>query len=195
LIICARVMTVTTVAGQTGLKGGANFSNLYVDEVDDENVKIAYNIGFYHRAEITEFLSIQPELFFTSKGAELNYNNVFGSGNYRFNLNYLELPILVKLNVGTFNVHAGPYAAFLVGANIKDVDDNGNIQSVESLDRDDFQQFDYGMSLGAGFDFEGGQLGARYDFGMREIGSDNFGGESAGNAKNSTFMLYVGFDF
>lgn len=181
---------------QTGLKGGVNLSNLYVDDIDDENVKVGYHLGIYHQAEITDIISIQPELLFTSKGAELNYQGFLGgSGNYRYNLNYIEIPVLVKLKLGGFNVHAGPYAAFLVGANIKDVDSDGDIQSVESLDRDDFNQLDYGLSLGTGFDFDGGTIGARYDFGLNEIGRSNFAGEAAGDAKNSAFMLFIGFDF
>lgn len=196
MIFCVLALSLTAVTAQTGLKGGANLSNLYVDDVDDENVKVGFHLGIYHEASVTDFLSVQPELLFTSKGAEVNYDNfVGGSGKYRYNLNYLEVPLLVKFKAAGFNVHAGPYAAFLVGANIKDVDDNGNIQQVESLDRDDFEQLDFGASVGAGFDFEGGRIGARYDFGMNDIGKSNFAGEAAGDAKNSTFMLFVGFDF
>ncbi len=190
------ILVTFFMSAQTGLKGGVNLTNLYVDDVDDENVKIGYHVGIYHEAEITDFLSVQPELLFTSKGAEVHYENfVGGSGKYRYNLNYLEVPLLVKLKIGGFQVHAGPYAAFLVGANIKDVDDNGNVQQVESLDRDDFEQVDLGASLGAGFNFDGGRIGVRYDFGMNDIGKSDFAGEATSDAKNSAFMLYLGFDF
>ena len=181
--------------GQTGIKGGVTLSNLYVEDVDDENVKVGYHVGVYHDAEITSFLSIQPEVLFISKGAQVQYDNLLGSGKYRFNLNYIEIPVMAKIKVAGFNVLAGPYASFLVGANVKDVDNNGNIQSVRSLDRDDFNQLDYGVSLGAGFDFSGGNIGARYDFGMKEIGKSNFAGEATGDAKNSAFMLFIGFEF
>ena len=181
---------------QTGLKGGVNLTNLYVDDIDDENVKVGYHVGIYHEAAITDFLSIQPELLFTSKGAELQYDGFLGgSGKYRYNLNYLEVPLLVKLKLAGFNVEAGPYAAFLVGANVTDVDSNGNVQGVTSLDRDDFNQLDFGLSLGTGFDFTGGRIGARYDFGLNEIDRTNFAGEAASSAKNSAFMLFLGFDF
>lgn len=190
------ILGSATAWSQTGLKGGVNLTNLYVDDVDDENVKVGYHIGIYHDAPITDFLSIQPEILFTSKGAEVQYDGFLGgSGKYRYNLNYLEIPVLVKLKMAGFNVHAGPYAAFLVGANVKDVDSNGNVQGVTSLDRDDFNQVDFGASLGVGFDFLGGNIGARYDFGLNEIDRSNFAGEAASSAKNSAFMLSIGFDF
>lgn len=196
ILFTGAVFMLLGAFSQTGLKGGVNLSNLYVDDIDDENVKVGYHVGIYHDAPITDFLSIQPVLLFTSKGAELYYDGFLGgSGKYRYNLNYLEVPVLVKLKLAGFNVHGGPYAAFLVGANITDVDDDGNIQSVESLDRDDFNQLDFGFSLGTGFDFTGGTIGARYDFGLSEIENSDFAGQATGNAKNSAFMLYIGFDF
>lgn len=182
--------------GQAGFRGGLNMSNLYVDDIDDENVKLAFHVGIYNESEITDFLSIQPELLYTSKGAQLVYDGFLsGSGKYRYNLNYLEVPVLIKLKAGGFAIHGGPYAAILVGANVTNVDDNGTVQDVESLDKDDFNQLDYGLSLGAGFDFEGGELILRYDFGLQEIGKSDFAGEATDQAKNSALMISVGFDF
>ncbi|MEQ8471575.1 MAG: porin family protein [Marinoscillum sp.] len=192
--ICAFV-TTATMAQKAGFKGGANFTNLYVDDVDDENMKIGFNAGAYFRGEITENFAIQPEFLFTQKGSEIQYDNILGSGKYRFNLNYLEVPVLAVIKFGPMNIHAGPYLGFLVGANVKDVDDDGSINDYEELDRDDFNTLDTGISGGIGFDFPSGILGIRYNYGFQEIGQEGIAGEATENSKNSALQLYVGFDF
>lgn len=183
------------LAQKAGLKGGVNFTNLYVDDVDDENMKVGFNAGLYYRNDITENFAIQPEFLFTQKGSEIHYDGFLGQGKYRFNLNYLEVPVLAVVKLGPINLHAGPYLGFLIGANVKDVDDNGNINEVEELDRDDFNTLDAGISGGVGFDFPSGMIGLRYNYGFMEIGDDGVAGQATENSKNSALQLYLGFDF
>src|SRR5215813_4652416 len=84
-----------------GIKGGVNLTNMYVNDISDENMKVGVNLGFFAKLPLTRGFSIQPELLYTSKGAKETYNNFFqGSGEYRFNLNYIELPVLAVINVG-----------------------------------------------------------------------------------------------
>src|ERR1700733_15049765 len=73
-----------------GIKGGLNLSNMYVRDVSDENMKVGWNAGIYAKIPLTTGFSIQPELYYTDKGAKETYNNfIQGSGEYRFNLNYV----------------------------------------------------------------------------------------------------------
>jgi len=192
-VLCA--IGSAALAQKAGLKGGVNFTNLYVDDVDDENMKIGFNAGLYYRNDITENFAIQPEFLFTQKGSEIQYDNFLGEGKYRFNLNYLEVPVLAVVKLGPINLHAGPYIGFLVAANVKDVDDNGNINDVEELDRDDFNTLDTGIAGGVGFDFPSGMIGLRYNYGFQEIGDEGVAGEATENSKNSALQLYLGFDF
>jgi hypothetical protein len=37
-------------------------------------------------------ISIQPEISYTTKGAELSYNNAFANGTATFKTNYIEVP-------------------------------------------------------------------------------------------------------
>lgn len=196
LVILLCMLAAIGYSQKVGLKGGINFTNLYVDNVDDENMKIGFNAGAYYRAELTDFFAVQPEFLFTQKGSEIHYSNFLGgSGKYRFNLNYLEVPILGVLKLGNFNIHAGPYLGLLIGANVKDVDDDGTINNFESLDRDDFNTLDTGVAAGFGFDFPDGTLGIRYNYGFQEIGKDETAGDATENSKNSALQLYLGFDF
>ncbi len=180
-----------------GVKGGVNFSNLYVDDVDDENMKAGLNLGLFAKIPVTRKLSFQPEILYSSKGSELIYDNILGSGSYRFNLNYVEMPLLAVVNiVGGFNLHAGGYIAYLTSANVKNVDDEGTIQGVSELNEDNFNRFDGGLVGGLNFDVQSFTIGARYNYGLNEIGEKGtLSGQLTSNSKNSVITLYVGFGF
>lgn len=188
----------SSISPKFGIKAGLNLSNLYVDEVEDENMKAGLNAGFYAKLPITRGFSLQPELIYSNKGAKLRYDNfVLGEGEYRFNLHYVELPIMGVINVlPNFNIHAGPYLSFLAGADIKDMNDDGSIDNVRDLNADNFNRFDVGVSAGLGFDIQNITLGARYNYGLSEIGkSGSLSGQLTRDAKNSAISVYIGFGF
>ncbi|HUR11908.1 MAG TPA: porin family protein [Flavitalea sp.] len=186
-----------SASGKFGIKGGINLSNLYVDNVEDENMKIGLNLGFFAKVPIVRGFSIQPELLYSSKGSKLTYNNLLGQGEYRFNLNYVELPVLGVINLArNFNLHGGVYAGYLVSANIKEMDENGNINEISDLNEESFNRFDYGLVGGLGVDVQNFTIGARYNYGLQKIGeSGSVAGTFVGNAKNSAITLYIGFGF
>lgn len=190
--------TYERLTPKVGIKGGVNFTNLRVDKVGDDNIKVGYNFGLFAKLPVGEYFAIQPELLYSSKGTKLTYDNFFmGEGEYRFNLNYIELPVLAVFNIGNnFNIHAGPYAAYLVSANIKDLNDDGNIEGIGDLNVDNFNRFDYGLAAGIGVDLMNVSIGARYQYGLREVGKNgSLSGELTDNAKNSGASLYVSFGF
>ncbi|MCS3797669.1 porin family protein [Niastella sp. OAS944] len=181
-----------------GIKGGVNLTNMFVDEVSDENMKVGFNAGFFAKLPVTRGFSIQPELLYTSKGAKEKYNNfIQGAGEYRFNLNYIELPVLAVINVAkNFNVHAGPYVSYLAAANIKNLHDDHSQDEIAELDADNFNRFDYGLVGGLGVDISNFTIGARYNYGLREIGkSGSLSGQVTKDSRNSAISLYIGVGF
>lgn len=181
-----------------GVKGGLNLTNLYVDDVEDENMKVGFNLGLFAKLPVTQGFSIQPELLYSVKGSKLTYDlGILGSNEYRFNLNYVEVPVLAVINLAkNFNLHAGGYAAYLAQANIKREVDDGPNDQIADLNEDNFNRFDYGLVGGLGIDIDAVTIGARYNYGLREVGkADNFGSQALKNSKNSAISLYIGFGF
>lgn len=182
------------VTTEFGVKGGFNMSNLYQSEADDNNVIYGFNAGVYATLPISDFIAIQPEILYTTKGAELDYNNAFAEGNAKFKLNYIEVPLLVRVNITkNFNVHAGGYASYLVSSKVTG---EGDISFDEAVDTDELNKFDAGLSAGVGVDFNPISVGLRYNYGLTTVGKER---TIAGttytfpDAKNSNLTLYLSY--
>lgn len=184
---------------RVGVKGGVNFSNFTVgDDVADNNIKAGLNLGLFFKMPVSDAVAIQPEILYSSKGSKLEYDNFLnGEGEYRFNFNYLELPIMAVFSLGDhFNIHAGPYLAYLTSVNIKDMKEDGSIQGVSDLNEKNFNRFDYGLAAGIGADFNGFNAGVRYNYGLNEVGdSGSLSGQLLNNSRNSVATVFVGFGF
>jgi hypothetical protein len=192
-------MVFTTVEAQEktasfGFKGGLNFSNLYTDNVDDNNVLTGFNAGLYAKLPITNSVAIQPEINYTTKGAELVYNNSFANGTAKFNVNYIEVPVLLVLNLtNNFNVHAGPYVGYMVSG--KTTNDSNLFSTENELDTNDFNKVDAGIAGGVGIDLDVVNFGVRYNYGLTKVGKEssyNGTNYTYPDAKNSVLSVYLG---
>lgn len=180
-----------------GIKGGINLSNFYGSEIDAENAKLGFNVGLFTEVAVGEYFSIQPELLLTTKGNRTTYGDDSGladlvnaEGDARFNLTYLEIPVLAKATIGeVLNLHIGPYAGYLIGAN---VDTDGTFDAeVEEIDRSRFNTWDYGLAAGVGIDLAVVTIGARYNLGLREVANGTISNALLENAKNSLLQAYI----
>jgi hypothetical protein len=186
----------TNVTTEFGVKGGFNMSNLYNGDADDNNILYGFNAGVYATLPISDFVAIQPEILYTTKGAELKYDNAFASGEAKFKLNYIEVPLLVRVNITkNFNVQAGGYASYLVSSKVKGT---GDVEFEEDVDTDDLNKFDAGIAAGVGVDFNPISVGLRYNYGLTKVGKDRTDAlgnsfNTLGDAKNSNLTLYVSY--
>jgi hypothetical protein len=180
-----------------GVKGGVNFSNLYTDNADDENVLTGFNIGLYAKVPVTNSISIQPEVYYTGKGAEVVYNNAFASGTAKFKLNYIEVPVMLVANVTkNFNVQVGPYAGYLISG--KTTNESGTYNFQDNIDTDDFNKIDAGVAAGLGIDLETVSFGVRYNYGLTKVGKErSYSGTNYTfpDGKNSVLSFYGAFSF
>ena len=185
------VSTNTAVAQmRAGIKGGLNVSNLYIDDVDDENARYGFNVGVYGQIFSSDVFAIQPELLFSTKGTKAEYGGNIFDQTIKFNLSYLDLPVLAVFKLGeSAEIHVGPYVSYLLNANISHDGDLGS--GVDDLDKDNFKSFDYGLSGGFGLNFGQIQVGARYNYGLAKIADDNDAEIFLDDSKNSVAQLYV----
>lgn len=120
LLICV----CSTVAHAQFLlpKIGATYSSIVFDDSgEDVESKLGLSFGVGYNIRINELLSVQPEVNFVQKGysAKSNYTDFpYGGGFQTVNIsednkmNYLQVPILVKVTFGKFYINAGPSFGF-----------------------------------------------------------------------------------
>lgn len=185
----------TGLVSKFGVKGGVNFANLYVNDnnISDRNMKVGYNIGLFAKLPLTRGLSFQPELLYSTKGSKIDFS--VENGEYRFNLNYVELPLLLAINLGeNFHVELGPYLGYLAKSDIT-VLKNGDFDDVADLNENSFERWDLGGAIGAGFDIQKFTIGARYSRGFSNINKSTLLGQITPNSKNNVISAYIGFAF
>lgn len=175
---------------RAGVKGGLNVSNLYVDDVDDENARYGFNLGLYGQVLSSDVFAIQPELLFSTKGSKIEYGGALFDQTVKYNLSYLDLPILAVFKLGdAAEIHVGPYVGYLLGANISHDGDLGS--GADEIDKDHLKSFDYGLSGGFGLNFGNLQVGARYNFGLAELADSDAAKLLINDSKNSVAQIYL----
>ncbi|WKN46205.1 porin family protein [Tunicatimonas pelagia] len=196
LLLCALVIPISLMAqdARTGIKGGFNVSNLYIDNVSDENLRPGFHIGVFTQLPVSEFFAIQPEIMYSTKGASATYNDdlIDLEGEYSFNLNYVDVPILATFRLGeSAEIHIGPYVSYLTNANISS---EGSIDESANLDRDNFSTIDYGLSAGFQLNFNAISVGTRYNYGLNQVADSDAAEAILGDARNSLAQIYMTFN-
>ena len=197
----AIAMSSLTFAQQFGVKGGMNVSSLSDDAtLSDQESKIGFNAGVFMNAPLAENFSIQPEVLYNDLGSKVTRSTeILGntySADYSRNLGYISVPVMFQYNATpAFYLEAGPQFGFLVSAKDKFKNStNGSTDntSIVALDKDNFNTFDFGIGLGAGYYFTPNLgLTARYTAGLSDIIKDNPGD----SVKNNVFQVGLAYKF
>lgn len=181
---------------RSGIRGGFNASNLYINDVNDRNPRYGFNAGFFTQIPLVGPLYLQPEIAYSTKGTTAKYNilNTF-QGENTFKLDYAEVPLMLTYKIGNvLDLHAGAYGAYLVNASTASKSDNGN-SSVVSLNEDNYNRFDYGLTAGLSLYFGKFIIGTRYSHGLQKIANSQNAQTYIGDSKNSVGQVNIGFCF
>ncbi len=187
--------TITDAQGPVfGVKGGLSYSNLYADDANDKNGRIGFNLGVLGRTDPEQSIGLQLELLYTTKGEKFTYDGFFIDQEFKLNLGYVDLPVMVSFRAGeALEFQGGLYAGLLMSANLSSSGDLGT--SSDDLDKDNFNALDYGLVGGVAFNAGAIQVGARYNFGLSKLANSDEAELILGDAKNAYAQLYVAFGF
>ncbi len=111
----------------TGMRGDAVQSMQQLLDVTDGILTTKSVTGFYAggfaNIPVSENLSIEPGLYYSAKGYELGGNySIKGIGllsahaSTRLRSSYIDMPVLLKVNLNGFQVFAGPQLSYLTSA-------------------------------------------------------------------------------
>ncbi len=181
---------------ELGIKAGLNVSTFMNNEVDDGKSRVGLTGGLFARSQPDAHTGAQVELLYTAKGKRNHYEAFSGliDQDVDFRLDYLELPVMVSFRLadGLIDLHAGVYAAYLIGAHVSTSGDLGS-PDIEA-DREDFQAFDAGLAAGVAVNFMRAlQLGVRYEHGLMGVANSDASDLALGDATNACASFYLGF--
>jgi hypothetical protein len=176
LFVCAIAITTFSQAQvRFGFKAGVNLANLTGDDVDGD-MKIGFNAGAVAKISVSEAFSVQPELVFSTQGTKFDV----GGTDVKYNLSYLNLPILAQYNASGFVIETGPQFGFLMAAKAKADDASEDVKDI-------FKGLDISWAIGAGYVTESGfGVNARFNLGLSSIADDD-----DAKVKNSVIQIGV----
>ena len=162
-----------------GLKGGLNVSNFLSSDIEDQSYRTSFHLGFVSEIIISEKVSFQPELLFSSQG------NVGKDTKQKYS--YVNVPLILRYYVvDNFTIDAGPQLGFLIDSFSRGNDGNN------SINKQNF--FDIAIAAGATYELKNNIFfQGRYNLGLLNVNS----GDNSDTFKyqNSVVQLSVGYYF
>ena len=157
LLIALTIFGLTQANAQNfGFKGGYNYSSFNGDVAKDNTLKglSGFYVGALLELPLGDVLSLQPEVIYSRQGAawEKDYNiPILGKGSLKndIKLDYLNIPVMAKVNLGPLFLQGGVQFGFLVGKPETSSTVNGR-RVTEELDKDAYASFDFGVGAGLG---------------------------------------------
>jgi len=205
LMILGLSISFAHAQAKFGVKVGANYSNLSGDLTDEDanQSKVGFLAGITANFPLSSdnFVSIQPELLYSQKGYQFQKDEVtIDNARYEFkgkrNFNYLDLPVLVKINAGPIFFEAGPQFSYLLG-----VRDNREVTLIGSgidskewdkIEKDNLSELEVGYVAGLGFQAPMGiGVGLRYNGSVNALAKEDQ--DELVNARHSVFQLQLSY--
>ena len=157
LLIALTVFGLTQTNAQNfGFKGGYNYSSFNGEVTKDNSLKglSGFYVGALLELPLGDVISLQPEVIYSRQGAawEKDYNvPILGKVALKndLRLDYLNIPIMAKVNLGPLFLQGGVQFGFLVGKPETSNTINGR-RVTEKVDKDAYASFDFGVGAGLG---------------------------------------------
>jgi hypothetical protein len=158
---------------EIGVKGGLNISNLYTSDASNSDMIPGFNVGVFATMPVDNLLSFQPELYVSTKGGSVTYNNLFVDGTANFNLTYIEMPVLGVFNLTRFvNFQVGPYISYLVDGKVTNKANVNLFNFEQNINVNNYNRLDAGIIVGLGIVAHKITMGLRYSYGLTKVGKE-----------------------
>ena len=142
-----------------GAKVGGNLSKIEGQSFND-GFKLSYQAGAFLEVDFTKRLGIQPEVLFSQTQTKTTTFNGNLSPNNDAKLNYLSIPILLRINAGNLlTFHIGPQYSILLNSD-KTLLTNG---------KEAFKNGDFSMVGGLQVNLKALRIYGRYNIGLSNI--------------------------
>src|SRR5690554_1126711 len=168
---------------QFGLKAGANFSDIKDISLNSSS-RTGYLVGAWARIG-GGGLHLQPELYVTSKGAEINEGDLDGKVTFTT----LDVPVLLGTRIGlgpiAARVQAGPVFSFVMNQDESFINNIG-----QAIQFDEYKNQTVAITGGLGVDIMKLRADLRYEHGVSDVFKRS---NSSDNGRMSLWTVSVGY--
>lgn len=205
------VRTDMEVKTRFGIKAGVNSAKLSVKDdsyanpafAPETNHKTSFHAGAFVNIPLGGNFRLQPELIWSGQGSKMQQetSTTTGTGttitkyNFEEDLHYVNLPIMLQLqSPGGFYIETGPQLSYLVDAKQKG---RSPISTTDETDLDPVRDnFDIAWAAGVGYNTRIGLgIGARYNYGLRNIVKESSSGNSQDDFQNRVIQVGLTYQF
>jgi hypothetical protein len=211
--LCISFLSFSQSKPQFGIKAGVSYAGLRGESMNSLNDLVDYTNGWistqnrmgffaggFATIPVAKSISIEPGVYYSQKGyvmkGELGIKGIeFLGANAKAQLNshYIDVPVLVKAQVGGLQLFAGPQLSYLTKA---DVRTTAGALGFNALDKtfeatEQLNRLDASLTGGIGYQLSSGvTISASYDHGLSKMDADQ-----RFDAYNKSFKVGVGFTF
>ncbi|RMA64163.1 porin family protein [Ulvibacter antarcticus] len=175
-----------------GVKAGLNLASIggdaYYTGFGGFNSRTSFHIGGLVEVPVTDKISVQPEILYSSQGSKTNYG--FGTTE-NSKLDYLNIPVMGKYHIiQGLSAELGPVIGILVNAESVDFE-----TGLVGETKDQYKGLDIGIGIGASYRLPMGFFGSlRYNKGVTDINDIKDEDFNAKN-QNNVFQVSAGYSF
>jgi hypothetical protein len=187
-----------------GLRGEAmgNLNDLvdYTDGWVTTRGRLGFFAGGFANIPITNSFSMEPGIYYSQKGyimrGELGIKGIeFLGANAKaaLNMHYIDIPVLLKANVGGLQLFAGPQLSYLAKADLRTTAGafGFNVYDKTYDATEQINRLDASLTGGIGYLFSSGlNITANYEHGLSKVDAGK-----RYNAYNRSVKIGVGFRF
>lgn len=166
------------------VKAGVNINSATGEELEKSKSSIGYHFGASYEMPIANILSIEPGVYFDTRGFKFEEKTDNLSYKEKVSLTGVNIPILakVKVEIGTVAVflNAGPYAYIPFSGKLKsektyskelgyeDKVTENDLKFGSEKNQENHKRFNFGLNFGAGVEVSNFVLGFGYDLGLND---------------------------
>jgi hypothetical protein len=166
------VLVASVAHAQPGLRVGGSlltFNDAFAERFAttasvETRGRLGYQVGVFYQVQLKEspYMSLVPEVQFSREQQAVTLTDVGAGGllltsDYHLRLDYLNVPLLLRVTLGPLQLEAGPQGSILLGGRGEGatVGPGGRASSyylpIDQPATDRYSRFDFGLVLGAGY--------------------------------------------
>lgn len=171
-----------------GLEAGGSLSDIRYDpnkiSVNENGIHPGFIGGAFLQLNLSSSFALQPEVLYVQKGTH--------DVSFTAEFDYVEVPVLLKYYLPGVGVSPNLFIGGSVAFNVSAQNNPDNGGAPFKWNSNDVSSTEENLIVGVGVDFDKFSVSGRYEMGLSDVTTSNYGPNSF---QNEIFNVMVGYSF